>query len=364
MSALYVHIPFCKHICSYCDFCKVFYHEKWAWQYLEALAYEIQQKDLKQDYQTIYIGGGTPTTLTYEQLQYLFDLLKLFAYQAQEYSIEINPETMNHEKLALCLQNGVNRLSVGVQTFQDDLLKKIGRVHTSSQAKAFIQEAQNMDFQDINIDLMYGLPDQTLEDVYQDMETLNQLNVGHVSYYSLILEDHTILKNINYQPLDDEEDAKWYEIIRQQLQQYGYKQYEVSNFYRFKPSLHNLVYWHYQDYDGIGVSAHSLKNGHRLENTKSLTRYLKHDFLASDISLTLQDQLFEKIMMGLRLNQGLSIEEMNQLYRIDFLNRYQKVITKYQQMGFLEIVDGYLKTTFSGINYLNNILIDFLGEQT
>ena len=123
MSALYVHIPFCQHICTYCDFCKVFYNEKWAWQYLDALAFEIQQKQLSHDYKTIYIGGGTPTALTYEQLQYLFELLKPYAHHCQEWSMEINPETMNHEKLELCVQNGVNRLSIGVQTFHNHLLK-------------------------------------------------------------------------------------------------------------------------------------------------------------------------------------------------------------------------------------------------
>lgn len=364
MSALYVHIPFCRHICSYCDFCKVFYHEQWVWQYLEALSYEIQQKHLNDNYQTIYIGGGTPTALTFDQLQYLFELLKPYTNHVQEYSIEINPETMNQDKLALCLQNGVTRLSIGVQTFHDNLLKKIGRMHTSDQVKTFIRDAQKMGFQDINIDLMYGLPNQTLEDIYQDIEYLTQLDIGHVSYYSLILEDHTILKNMHYKPLDDETDARWYEFIRQRLKQKGFQQYEVSNFYRFKPSLHNLVYWHYQDYDGIGVSAHSLKNGHRYENTKSLTRYLKNDYLAEDISLTIQDRLFEKIMMGLRLNQGISIEEMNTLFQIDFVKKYQNAISKYQKMNLLEIHNGYLKATYLGMNYLNNILEDFLDEQT
>ena len=363
MSALYVHIPFCQHICTYCDFCKVFYNENWAWQYLDALAFEIQQKQLSHDYKTIYIGGGTPTALTYEQLQYLFELLKPYAHHCQEWSMEINPETMNHEKLELCVQNGVNRLSIGVQTFHNHLLKKIGRVHTCEQVKSFILEAQNKGVQDINIDLMYGLPEQTIQDVCEDIDELVKLKVGHVSYYSLILEDHTILKNEHYQPLNDEEDAKIYALIRERLQQHGYHQYEVSNFYAYKPSLHNLVYWHYEDYDGIGVSAHSLKNGHRYENTKSLTRYLEHHYLENDIILTESDRLFEKIMMGLRLNEGISISHINQLYGIDFQKRYHHVIEKYQKMNLLEIENGYLKTTSLGINYLNSILIDFLDDE-
>lgn len=363
MSALYVHVPFCQHICSYCDFCKVFYDEKWAWDYLKALSFEIKDKALSTSYDSIYIGGGTPTALTYQQLQYLFELLKPFSKQVQEYSIEVNPETMDQEKLELCFQNGVNRLSIGVQTFRDDLLKKIGRVHTSKQVLELIKDAQTIGFQDINIDLMYGLPDQTLEDVQADIQQLCQLDIGHVSYYALILEDHTILKNMNYQPLDDEEDAKWYHFICQELKKYGFHQYEVSNYYRYKPSLHNLVYWHYQDYEGIGLSAHSLKKHHRYENTKSLTRYLNHHYLENDIPLSMEDCLFEKIMMGLRLNEGISLEEMNRLFDIDFQVKYQDVITKYQNMNFLEITNGYLKTTSLGMDYLNNILIDFLEDE-
>lgn len=362
MSALYVHIPFCKHICSYCDFCKVFYNEKWAWQYLEALAFEIEDKSLQKDYETIYIGGGTPTALSYEQLKYLFDLLKPYSYHVKEYTIEINPETMDIEKLQLCVDYGVNRFSIGVQTFHDHLLKNIGRVHTSRQALSFIKKARELGIKDINIDLMYGLPQQTLQDVKEDIEILSQLDIGHVSYYSLILEEHTILKNQHYQPLEDDEDAKWYAYIRQELKKHSYQQYEVSNYYRYKPSLHNLVYWHYQDYDGIGVSAHSLKQSHRYENTKSLTRYFNHQYLEEDDLLSREDQLFEKIMMGLRLNQGIHIQEMNQLYDIDFEKRYHNVIERYQKMQLLEIKNGFLRTTELGMNYLNTILIDFLDD--
>ncbi len=362
MSALYVHIPFCQHICSYCDFCKVFYNEKWAWQYLEALSFEINEKSLQTDYDTIYIGGGTPTALSYEQLKSLFELLKSYASQVKEYTIEINPETMDKEKLQLCVNYGVNRLSVGIQTFHDHLLKNIGRVHTSKQAISFIKEAQQLGIQDINVDLMYGLPQQTFEDVKEDIAVLAQLDVGHVSYYSLILEDHTFLKNQHYQPLDDEEDARWYAYIRQELKRQGYHQYEVSNYYRYKPSLHNLVYWHYHDYDGIGVSAHALKQSHRYENTKSLTRYFQHQYLEEDIELSRQDQLFEKIMMGLRLNQGINIQDINQLYDIDFEKQYHHVIERYQNMKLLEIDNGFLRTTELGMNYLNTILIDFLDD--
>ena len=179
----------------------------------------------------------------------------------------------------------------------------------------------------------------------------------------MILEEHTILKNQDYQPLDDEADAYWYEHINQKLKEIGFMHYEVSNYYRQKPSLHNLVYWHYQDYDGIGISAHSLKNHHRLENTNSLTQYINHHYLKEDVLLSREDELFEKIMMGLRLVDGICIDEINQQFDIDFLKQYQHTIEKYRTLKMLEIKNHYLRTTALGMNYLNTILVDFLDDE-
>ncbi|MFR7590805.1 MAG: radical SAM family heme chaperone HemW [Longibaculum sp.] len=360
MKSLYVHIPFCDHICAYCDFCKVFYKEDWAEQYLDALLFEIQDKNIHGHFDTIYIGGGTPSCLSVQQLEKLFLILKPYTKKVQEYSIEVNPESMNEEKLDIFIKYGINRLSIGVQTFQDSLLQQIERYHSSLQAKELIQMAKRKGIEDINVDLIYGLPHQTLSDIDNDIALIQELQIAHLSIYSLILEDHTLLKNQGYQPLNDEEDALWYQHINQKLQDIGFIHYEVSNYYLQKPSLHNLVYWHYQDYEGIGLSAHSLKNHHRYENTNSLTQYLKHHYLKEDILLSKDDELFEKIMMGLRLTKGISIDEMNALFEIDFLNLYQKTIDKYLTLKMLEIKDGYLKTTSLGMNYLNTILIDFL----
>ncbi|MCI9092214.1 MAG: radical SAM family heme chaperone HemW [Coprobacillus sp.] len=360
MSALYVHVPFCHHICSYCDFCKVFYQEDWVERYLDALAFEIKDKKITGDYQTIYIGGGTPSSLSLRQLKKLLDLLQPFSQHSLEYSIEVNPESMNEEKLNLLKEYQVNRLSIGVQTFHNKLLKEIGRHHTSKEAIHFIELAQSMGFDDMNVDLIYGLPQQTLEDVYEDIEIINQLGIGHISIYSLILEDYTILKHHGYIPLNDEEDAYWYEHIHSYLKEKGFIHYEVSNYYKKKPSLHNLVYWHYQDYQGIGLSAHSLIHHHRLENTRNLTKYLNNCYLDNDYHLELNDEIFEKIMMGLRLREGLDIDEINDLYHIDLLEKYKDVINKYVQLHMLEIKDRYLRVTFKGMNYLNTILVDFL----
>lgn len=360
MKSLYVHIPFCNHICTYCDFCKVFYKEEWANQYLDALSFEIEDKKLNGNYDTIYIGGGTPSALSYQQLEKLFKLLKPFSSNVKEYTIEVNPESMDENKLDLFVQYGMNRLSIGVQTFSDDLLKHINRCHSSRQAISLICRAHEKGIKDINVDLIYGLPHQSLEDVQKDIQEALGLHISHISIYSLILEEHTVLKNKNYQPLNDEEDAYWYDQINNMLKKGGFIHYEVSNYYKDKPSLHNLTYWNYRDYDGIGLSAHSLKQHHRFENTRSLTKYINHQYLDHDIKLEKNDELFEKIMMGLRLTQGINLTEINKLFCINFQEKYKVIIEKYIQMNMLEIQDNYLKTTDSGMNYLNNILIEFI----
>lgn len=360
MSSLYVHIPFCMHICSYCDFSKVFYQQKWVDDYIDSLAYEIAYKNLNDDYDTIYIGGGTPSSLTLSQLERLFKILEPFSKKVKEYSIEVNPESMSEDKLDLMIKYGINRLSIGVQTFHDDLLKEIERYHSSYQAIWLINKAKEKDINDINVDLMYGLPKQKLKDTLEDIQIIDDLDISHVSIYSLILEDHTILKKQDYQPLSEDEDALWYDQINKALDSIGFRHYEVSNYYKVKPSLHNLVYWHYQEYEGIGLGAHSLKAHRRYENTRSLNKYLQHDFLMNEIKLSKSDELFEKIMMGLRLLEGINIEEIDRLFQIDLLEKYKKTIIKYNQLKMLEIDGGYLKTTDLGMKYLNSILVDFL----
>ncbi|WP_028042341.1 radical SAM family heme chaperone HemW [Candidatus Stoquefichus massiliensis] len=360
MRYLYVHIPFCDHICFYCDFCKVFYKEDWSDQYLDALAYEIQDKHIEGSFDTIYIGGGTPSSLSIKQLTKLFEILKPFSKNTKEYSFEVNPESMNEEKLDLMVSYHINRISVGVQTFRNHLLKYIGRHHTSLQAYELIKLIHSKGIDDINVDLMYGLPNQVLDDINKDLYILEKLPISHVSIYSLILEEHTALEIQGYHPLNDEEDANWYREINYTLGKLSFTHYEVSNYYRTKPSLHNLAYWQYQDYQGIGLSAHSLLNHQRIENTNSLTQYLKHHYLKEIIPLSQKDELFEKIMMGLRLTEGISISEMNTLFDIDFLSKYQTPIQKYQELDMLEIVDNHLRVTTLGMNYLNTILVDFL----
>ena len=362
MSSLYIHIPFCDHICTYCDFCKVFYNEQWADRYLEALQFELEQKQINEQFDTIYIGGGTPSSLNERQLERLLRLIKPYSQTVLEYSIEVNPESMNLAKMELLVKYGITRLSIGAQSFNDQILSEIGRYHKAKDVYNLIKLANEYGIHDINVDLMYGLPQQSLAHVLSDIKIIQSLPVSHISVYSLILEDHTQLKNINYKPLDDEEDAIWYDAIVQALENAGYKHYEISNFYKDKPSLHNLVYWHYEEYYGVGVSAHSLLNQHRYENTRSLNRYFEHQYIQTDVLLDENDQLFETIMMGLRLKEGLDIQKLNDKFHINFKEKYKSVIDKYVLLKCIEVGDSYLKPTHIGFKYLNNILVDFMDD--
>ena len=191
--SLYVHIPFCESICSYCDFCKVYYDQKQSDLYLQRLNEELSQIE-QHHLKTIYIGGGTPSALNDEQLEKLMSMLKTYSLEVEEYCMEVNPESMDYYKLKILKKSGINRLSIGVQTFQDHLLKEIDRHHNTTQVKNIIKYAKEIGFDNISIDLMYGLPKQTKEDIQKDIEVLQTLNLQHVSYYSLILEEGTILK--------------------------------------------------------------------------------------------------------------------------------------------------------------------------
>lgn len=363
-ASLYVHIPFCDTICRYCDFCKVYYDHKLADEYLEVLKAELEELKIDHQLKTIYIGGGTPSSLTEEQLEFLLDMLKPYSQGIEEYCIEVNPESMDLFKLRILQQGGITRLSIGVQTFQDQLLKLIDRRHSSQQVLRLISQAQNMGFNNISVDLMYGLPEQTLADVQKDLEIVRNLDVQHISYYALILEDHTILKYKHYQPIDEEMEYQINCCIDETLKAYGYDKYEISNYAKNGfASKHNLVYWHYENYYGIGVGAASKIDDCIIEHSRSLTKYLNRTAQSQVIRQDKQETMFNHVMMSLRLTDGLDLETFQRIYDEDVRTLYQQAISKNDKRGLLEITDGHLRTTAKGMYLLNDILIDFMNEK-
>lgn len=352
-TSVYVHIPFCKSICSYCDFCKVYYKEDWVDAYLDALENEINLYDIKDIY-TLYIGGGTPTSLNQVQLERLLKMLSRYNVE-EEYSIEINPETLDYDKLVLLKQYGINRLSIGVQTFNENLLQYIERKHTKKQVLDLYDMAIKLGFDNISMDFMYNLPHQTMADIQYDLDMIKQLGLKHISYYSLILEEGTILKYQNYMLEDDYEMS---EYIKKHIH---LPRYEVSNYaYNNYESKHNLVYWHNEYYYGFGLGSHSYIDGIRYHNTYSLTDYLKGITKVEEEILSKEDMIFEHLMVGLRLKEGVSILNMNKRYDIDFINQYHNVLDSLISQDYMYIENDYLKTTDQGFDLLDELLLKFL----
>ena len=320
-NSLYLHIPFCEQICAYCDFCKVFYNEHQADDYLAVLKHELQALNITEPLKTIYIGGGTPSSLNDEQLEWLMDIIKPYiSSETKEVSIEVNPESIDYYKLDILKRGGVSRLSIGVETFNDILLKKINRQHTTI-----------------------------------------QLPIEHISYYSIILEDHTVLKNLNYQPLDEEVESKITQLIEESLEQIGFHKYEISNFAKTGyESLHNLAYWQYDNYYGIGVGASGKIDDCLIEHNRNLNAYLRRQNTITKMINSKEETMFNHLMMSLRLVKGLDLKEFEKRYGLRAVDVYQTAIDKHLKMKTLVIENDYLHATSESIKLLNEILIDFL----
>ena len=249
-TSLYVHIPFCQKICSYCDFSKVLFNQKWAFSYIEALFKEIDSYKIKPHSQkTIYVGGGTPTSLPDELFESLLLYLRKFLRAGGEFTVETNPESLTPLKIAIMKENGVNRVSIGMQSSNIKLLSLMEREHTYDDVYRCVNNLKTIGISNINVDLIYALPGEDMSILKEDIKALLSLDVPHISTYSLILEDSTKFKNLGYKEADDSIIADQYEEILNSLRAVGYERYEVSNY--AKPgyeSRHNTVYWKNKEY--------------------------------------------------------------------------------------------------------------------
>jgi oxygen-independent coproporphyrinogen-3 oxidase len=280
LNSIYIHIPFCKKICNYCDFCKIYYDENTAEKYLESLKKEIESYSINGTYKTIYIGGGTPSSLSITLLEKLFSYLKnIKLVDDYEFTFECNIDDITEEKLRLLKDNRVNRLSIGVETINRDLQKFINRLHTKEEITNKITISKKY-FSNINIDLIYAIPGETLEILKEDLDFITNFNINHISLYSLIIEEHTKLYIDNVKPIDDNLDYEMYYYIINYLKEKGYKHYEVSNFAKEGyQSIHNLTYWNNNKYYGLGLGASGYINNTRYNNTRSITKYLKGEYI-------------------------------------------------------------------------------------
>ena len=314
--SIYIHIPFCTQICSYCDFCKLYKNEKWIDKYLKALENEIKQNYQGEIIKTLYIGGGTPSALSLNELKKLFKIIQIFKLDKNaEITFETNTEDLTLEKINF-LKTKINRLSIGLQTFNKNYLKTLNRKINIENLKYAFQN-----FDNINIDLMYGFQNQTEKDVEKDLEKIIKLNPKHISAYCLILEPNTKLYIENYKPLDDDKERKIYDKITNILEKQGYLKYELSNFsYPNYESKHNLVYWNNQNYYGFGLGASGYLKNERYENTKSLTEYLKGNYILNKYSLTKDEIIQNEFILGFRKIKGINKKNFQKKYQININN--------------------------------------------
>lgn len=359
IKGLYVHIPFCKSICNYCDFARCKYTISLADKYLTHLEKELSE--IKQDsFYTIYIGGGTPNSLNEKQLERLLEMLSRFKVK-KEYTIEINPESFTKEKALLIKKCGINRVSIGVQTFNESLLTHMGRKHTNIDVENTLKYLDEVEINNRSIDLIFGFKIQTLANVITDLQKAVKLNITHISIYDLEVYPTTLFGIQKYEKLDEETCFLMYQTIVDFLNFHGYTQYETSNFAMDRyQSIHNRLYWKYEDYKGVGLSASSKIKNIRTDNTSNFVDYLNDRYLKKTIRLSDNDVIFEAIMMNLRMNEGINIREFDERFNCNILEKFHIEIEKNINKGLLEVKKGYLKTTNKGIFVLNDILIDFM----
>ena len=373
---IYIHIPFCKQKCFYCDFCSFANKNEMQEKYVEAVINEIKNIIHKEKYTvtTIYFGGGTPSILNPKYIKNILQEIEssFKILDDAEITIEINPGTVNEEKLKKYKEYGINRLSIGLQSANDKILKKIGRIHDYKQFEETFFYARKCGFKNINVDLMIGLPTQTIEDVKQTLEKIIQKNPEHISVYSLIIEEGTIIEkliNENKLQLPDEETERiMYWTVVNELKENGYNQYEISNFSKKTyESKHNTNCWKQKQYIGLGTSAHSYLNKKRYSNTNNIEEYIKNiqeNNISKNITIheeqTEESTMNEYMLLGLRMIQGININEFKQKFKIDPTIKYKEILEKLQKENLIQITKTSIKLTTHGIDCGNIVWEEFI----
>lgn len=355
--ALYLHIPFCAHLCAYCDFCKVLFDEKWAFSYVKELKAEMDSYPIGK-MATVYIGGGTPTSLPDDLFEEVLSLASLHLRKGGEFTVEANPENLSGKKLFLMRKYGVNRLSLGVESASSRLLALMGRHHTFGDAKDAVERAKKAGFANINCDLIYALPSETKAELQADVSALLSLKVPHLSTYCLSVNPGTLFAKEGKHEMEQSRAAAQYEMILKALREADYDRYEVSNFAKkgFE-SRHNLVYWHDQEYYGIGLGASGYVEGVRYENTHSLAKYLRHDWVASKEIVSGPSSLEYYFLTNLRLENGFSLASFKRKFGFSFLGHYRSVFEKLSEQGLLAKAKGRVFCPDRGIMLLDSVLL-------
>ncbi|SEO33152.1 radical SAM family heme chaperone HemW [Propionispora vibrioides] len=379
---IYVHIPFCRQKCLYCDFPSFTTDSQLYSTYITALCREATGRSGIFSHavvDTVFIGGGTPTLLSQDLLNQILSCLRenYRLSDEVEITIEANPGTVDRAKLQTLQAQGVNRISFGVQTFAERLLPQIGRIHSAAEAARAVELAQAAGFDNINVDLMYGLPEQTVQDLQESIDRAIGMGVRHLSVYGLKIEEGTPFASLHEQgrlalPEEEIEEAM-YELAVHYLPARGFRRYEISN---YAPAgwecRHNLKYWHYQPYLGLGLAAHSFFDGQRLANTVDLQRYIdffsgtggeKQEFPVAVVEkLDRETAMAEFAFLALRTSNGVHILEFNTCFAADFFSQYNKVITALRRQELIEVTEKNVRLTELGMKYGNVVFGAFLPD--
>jgi oxygen-independent coproporphyrinogen-3 oxidase len=370
---VYIHIPFCIKKCLYCDFISYSYNKLDVENYIEYLLKEIEyRKNQFKDYMvdTIYFGGGTPSLLSVQEMNKIINHLFLFYKVSEnvEITVECNPNTLNLEKLAGYKKCLVNRISMGVQSFDNLKLKELGRQHNVEDVKNSLKWVNKSGFDNISIDMMFGLPNQNINDVNKELDYISSIeNLNHISYYSLTIMENTPFGKMNIEKIvpEDYENRKMYYKIIERLSKIDIYQYEISNFSKIGyESKHNLKYWELGPYIGFGVAAHSFYDNKRTYNKSKLIDYFnqlnKSYTEIIDEVLTPKDSMAEYMMLGFRLNKGIDINNFKRKYNMDIFSVYNKEIEDLINQKLIVKKENSLISTAKGIDYMNIIGETFL----
>lgn len=357
VSSLYIHIPFCENICDYCDFTKLQYFRIFAKKYLVRLKEELKETVTNKDLRTIYVGGGTPTSLDDDLFLKLLEMIEPYSKMVEEYTFECNPESLSLNKVKMMKEHGVNRVSIGVESTDDNILKSINRHHTFKDVKKAVELLRENGINNINLDLILGLPNVSEKMLEKDIFNILSLNPSHISCYSLTVHEHTVFHINGINPPSDEFSYAAYKKVDELLKDYIH--YEVSNWCKpGKGSIHNLTYWKNEQYYGIGLGASGYIGDIRYKNTTNLTDYLNGKNIREEEHVNLKDLEEYQIMLNLRTIEGLDLDLFQLLFNKDLYAYKKDVIDSYIESGHLVKEDNLLIPTFEGMMILDKITVD------
>ena len=369
MDSMYIHIPFCNRICTYCDFNKVLIKNQPVDDYIEALIQELSAYG-DMTLKTIYVGGGTPTALNEAQLNRLLSYVTEHFKVTDEFTFEANPDELTTSKLDILKNYGVNRVSVGVQTFNNDLLKVLGRTHKKDDIFNSINHLEKIGLTNYSIDLMYNLPGETFDDIDMSLKYISELKPKHVSWYSLIIEPHTVFYNKikagKMSIAGSIEEGEKYDKVIHGLSALGYPQYEISNFAtKVHESHHNKTYWLNEPYIGAGAGSHGYTGDVRYYNIKPVNHYINSmkdtgSVVKEELKLALKDKYEEEMFLGLRLNKGVSEQRFFDKYNTSIDSIYGKVLKELHANKLIKRESGFISLTEQGRMIGNDVFAEFL----